>query len=124
MEQARVIPSDVAFLGFLNACSHAGLLREGRGFFNKILSHGPQPRIKHYGCMVNMLGRAGLLEEAQELVKNMPIKPDDVIYLLSACRTHSNSKLGAWAAERLLRLAPVDGDCYVLLSNFYASLGQ
>ncbi|XP_020679130.1 pentatricopeptide repeat-containing protein At5g48910 isoform X2 [Dendrobium catenatum] len=96
MEQAGVIPSDVVFLGVLNACSHAGLVDEG------------------------------LLEEAEELVNNMSMKPDDVIYkaLLSACRIHGKSEVGVRAAKNLLQLAPAAGDCHVLLSNFYASLGD
>lgn len=127
MEQAGVIPTDVVFLGLLNACSHAGLVEEGRLYFNRMVTvYGLKPRIEHYGCMVDMLSRAGLLQEAEELVNGMPMKPDDVIYkvLLSACRIHGEPEVGVRAAKRLLELAPAAGDCYVLLSNFYASLAD
>ncbi|KAI0499284.1 hypothetical protein KFK09_020187 [Dendrobium nobile] len=127
MEQAGVIPSDVVFLGVLNACSHAGLVDEGKVYFNRMVTiYGLKPRIEHYGCMVDMLSRAGLLEEAEELVNNMSMKPDDVIYkaLLSACRIHGKPEAGVRAAKNLLQLAPAAGDCHVLLSNFYASLGD
>jgi len=127
MEQARVAPSDVAFIGILNACSHAGLVDEGRNYFDRMVQmYGLKPRLEHYGCMVDMLGRAGFLEEAVEMVKKMPMKPDDVIYkaLLSACKVHGNSELGAWVGTQLVELAPYDSGSYVMLSNLYASLGN
>ncbi|KAK8934895.1 Pentatricopeptide repeat-containing protein [Platanthera zijinensis] len=82
------------------------------------------PRMEHYGCLVDMLGRAGFLEEAEELVKGMPMRPDDVIFksLLAACRIHGRTEIGLRAAKQLLELDPSAGDCCVLLSNFYASL--
>lgn len=127
MERAGVIPNDVVFIGVLNACSHAGLLDEGRAYFDRMVSvYGLSPRIEHYGCMIDMLGRAGLLKEAEELINNMPMEADDVIYkaLLSACKIHCNVEIGASVANRLMELAPCDGGCNVLLSNFYASLGD
>ncbi|ONK61134.1 uncharacterized protein A4U43_C08F26590 [Asparagus officinalis] len=127
MEQASVSPSDVTFIGILNACSHAGFVCEGRNYFDiMVKGYGLRPRLEHYGCLVDMLGRAGRIEEAVEIVKKMPVKPDDVIYkaLLSACMLHENSELGAWAANKLVELAPYDSGCYVLLSNLYASMGD
>lgn len=127
MEGAGVVPTDVAFIGILNACSHAGLVDEGRYHFDRMVRvYGLRPRLEHYGCMVDMFGRAGLLQEAVELVKNMPMKPDDVIYkaLLSACKVHGNAELGSWVANRLVELDPHDSGCYVLLSNLRASLGD
>ncbi|XP_072953606.1 pentatricopeptide repeat-containing protein At5g48910 [Typha angustifolia] len=127
MEQAGVIPTDVAFIGVLSACSHAGLVKEGRLFFDRMVNvYKLVPRVEHYTCMVDMLGRAGLLDEAEKFIMDMPIKPDDVIYksLLAACKIHGNADIAMHAAERLLELAPTDGGCYVLLSNTYASSGN
>ncbi|KAK8947824.1 Pentatricopeptide repeat-containing protein [Platanthera guangdongensis] len=125
MEKEGGIPTDVMFLGVLNACSHAGLVDEGQSYFKRMLTvYWLNPRMEHYGCLVDMLGRAGFLEEAEELVKGMPMRPDDVIFksLLAACRIHGRTEIGLRAAKQLLELDPAAGDCYVLLSNFYASL--
>nr|CAD1827270.1 unnamed protein product [Ananas comosus var. bracteatus] len=127
MEKAKVIPSDVVFIGILNACSHAGLVEDGRLFFDRMVNgYKIKPRIEHYTCMVDMLGRAGLLNEAEESILNMPIKPDEAIYksLLAACRIHGNVDIAKRMADRLLELVPRDEGCYVLLSNIYASLGN
>ncbi|XP_059653362.1 pentatricopeptide repeat-containing protein At5g48910 [Cornus florida] len=127
MEQAGVTPSDVTYIGVLSACSHAGLVHEGRSIFNQMVRvSGLEPRIEHYGCMVDLLGRAGLLGEAEELILNMPIKPDDVILkaLLGACKMHGNVEMGEHIAKRLMEMAPRDSGSYVALSNMYASLGR
>ncbi|KAJ4728398.1 Pentatricopeptide repeat-containing protein [Melia azedarach] len=127
MEQAGVKPSDVVYIGLLSACGHAGLVEEGRFFFNHMINvAGLEPRIEHYGCMVDLLGRAGLLKEAEELIMNMPIKPDDVIWkaLLGACKTRGNTDMGERVAKVLMDLAPNDSGAYVGLSNMYASSGN
>jgi pentatricopeptide repeat protein len=127
MERSGVSPSDVTYIAILNACSHAGLVEKGRSIFNDMVNRvGLEPRIEHYGCMVDLLGRAGYLEEAEELITNMPIKPDDVIWkaLLGACKLHKNVEIGRRAAEVLMKLAPHDSGAYVALSNLYASSGN
>ncbi|XP_042413522.1 pentatricopeptide repeat-containing protein At5g48910-like [Zingiber officinale] len=127
MEKAGVIPTDIVFVGVLNACSHAGLVEEGKSYFRRMVNvHGLRPKLEHYGCMVDLLGRAGLLEEAEELVLSMSVNPDDVIYkaLLSSCKMHGNVEIGMRAAKRLMEHFSSDGDSMVLLSNFYASLGD
>ncbi|CAN6684717.1 unnamed protein product [Malus baccata var. baccata] len=127
MEQAGVVPSDVTYIGILSACSHAGLVEKGRSFFNHMVNVvGLEPRIEHYGCMVDLLGRAGLLEEAEELILNMPIQPDDVTWkaLLGACKMQGNIDMGKRVAEILMDLAPRDSGSYIALSNMYASLGN
>lgn len=127
MEQTGVTPTDVTFIGLLSACSHAGLVDEGRSYFSKMIRvYGLSPQIEHYGCMVDLFGRAGLLEEAEEVVLNMPMKPDDVIWkaLLGACKIHGNVEMGERVGKRLVELVPHDSGCYVLLSNLYASLGN
>ena len=127
MERAGVTPSDVTYIGVLSACSHAGLVDEGRSFFSHMVKAvGFEPRIEHYGCMVDLLGRAGHLEEAEELILNMPIKPDDVIWkaLLGACKIHGNIEMGRRVAKVLMDMVPHDSGSYVALSNMYASSGN
>ncbi|KAF6171008.1 hypothetical protein GIB67_028569 [Kingdonia uniflora] len=127
MKQARVIPTDVCYIGVLNACSHGGLVDEGRSYFDDMVRVVRlKPRIEHYGCMVDLLGRAGLVEEAKALILSMPFSPDDVILkaLLGACKTHGNIEMGNCVAKGLMELAPRDSGSYVALSNIYASLGN
>ncbi|MED6149877.1 hypothetical protein PIB30_066849 [Stylosanthes scabra] len=126
MERSGVPPSDVTYIAILSACSHAGLVDKGRSYFNHMVNAGFVPRIEHYGCMVDLLGRAGYLEEAEELILNMPIKSDDVIWkaLLGACKMHKNVEIGRRAAEVLMQLAPHDSGAYVAISNMYASSGD
>lgn len=120
-------PHAITFLGVLNACSHAGLVDSGRSYFNKMIhDYGIEPTVEHYGCLVDLLCRAGYLEEARNITQNMPMEPNKVIWmsLLSASRTYGNINLGDYAAHRLLELAPDTGGCYVVLSNMYAAAGQ
>ncbi|XP_015892260.3 pentatricopeptide repeat-containing protein At5g48910 [Ziziphus jujuba] len=127
MEQAGVVPSDVAYIAVLSACSHAGLVEEGRTFFSHMVTvAGFEPRIEHYGCMVDLLGRAGHLKEAEELILNMPIRQDEVIWkaLLGACKMHGNIEMGKRVAKVLMGMAPHDSGSYVALSNLYASSGD
>lgn len=120
-------PHTITFLGVLNACSHAGLVDTGRSYFNKMIhDYGIEPTVEHYGCLVDLLCRAGYLEEARNITQNMPMEPNKVIWmsLLSASRTYGNINLGDYAAHHLLELAPDTGGCYVVLSNMYAAAGQ
>ena len=116
-------PDAVTFLGLLCACCHQGLVTEGRRqFISMKQQFGLQPKIEHYGCMVDLLGRAGLLEEALELIESMSMEPDPIIWraLLCACRVHGNTKLGEYTIRRLIELEPNNGENYVLLSNLYS----
>ncbi|KAK1557908.1 hypothetical protein Q3G72_034022 [Acer saccharum] len=100
-------PNEVTFIGVLSACSSAGLLNEGRKFFDLMLPvYGVQPTVEHYGCMVDLLGRLGLLEEAEELVRTMPIQEAPVVWesLLGACKNHGNVELAEFVARKLLEL--------------------
>ncbi|KMT10049.1 hypothetical protein BVRB_5g122600 [Beta vulgaris subsp. vulgaris] len=118
-------PSDVTYIGVLSACSHGGKVSEGKMFFDHMIRvAGFKPRIEHYGCMVDLLGRNGLLRDAEELVGKMPMKPDAVIYksLLGACKMHSDIEMGRRVAKHLMEIAPSDSGSYVALSNMYASL--
>lgn len=120
-------PDGVVFVGVLTACSHGGLVQQGKEIFDSMEKlHGVSPQDVHYGCMVDLLGRAGLLEEALQLINSMPMEPNDVIWnsLLAACRGQGNVEMAAYAAERIQVLAPERTGSYVLLSNVYASAGR
>lgn len=122
-----VKPDSVVFVGVLTALSHGGLVREGNRFFRSMTEvHGFPPEVVHYGCMVDLLGRAGLLKEAKSLIEKMTMEPNDVIWgaLLAASRIHRNLKLAEYAAKRVLELAPERSGIHVLLSNVYASAGK
>nr|GEX41973.1 hypothetical protein [Tanacetum cinerariifolium] len=115
-------PDEVTFLGVLSACCHGGLVNEGRKIFSLMKSRfNIFPESKHYSCMVDLLGRAGLLEEAKELIKSMPIEPNDSVWgaLFFACRNHGNVEIGERAAFKLLELDPNDGGIYVMLASMY-----
>ncbi|XP_039139483.1 pentatricopeptide repeat-containing protein ELI1, chloroplastic [Dioscorea cayenensis subsp. rotundata] len=120
-------PTDVTFIGVLNACSHAGLVTEGRALFQSMeLVHSIEPKIEHYGCMVDLLGRAGLVEEAHDLIQSMRIEPDLVLWgsLLAACRLYKKADLGKKVANFLLDKGIANSGTYVLLSNIHATLGN
>ncbi|KAI5316361.1 hypothetical protein L3X38_036068 [Prunus dulcis] len=127
MKQLGVVPSHVTFVGVLSACSHVGLVDEGLGYFESMSKeHGLVPKPEHYACVVDLLGRAGSLSSARKFIKEMPMKPDAMIWrtLLSACITHKNTEIGEFAAHHLLELEPEDSAAYVLLSNMYAVAGM
>ncbi|KAL5984418.1 hypothetical protein ACLOJK_018523 [Asimina triloba] len=127
MQEAKVKPNGVTFTNVLCACSHSGLVDMGRLYFNEMLpTYGVAPNIEHYTCMVDILGRAGLLEEARELIEKMPIAKEASVWgaLLGACYLHGNLELGEYACERLLELQPRNDGAYILLSNMYAKLGK
>ncbi|KAG9448433.1 hypothetical protein H6P81_008398 [Aristolochia fimbriata] len=120
-------PDEVTFLEVLSACCHSGLVEEGQSLFKRITSDFQiSPKIKHYSCMVDLLGRVGLLNEAESLIKSMPMKPDAVIWgsLFFACRIHGNVAMGERAASKLLELDPYDSGTYVLLSNMYVEANK
>ncbi|KAI4317086.1 hypothetical protein L6164_024994 [Bauhinia variegata] len=120
-------PDHVTMIGVLCACSHAGLVEEGRHHFHSMrIDHGLVPLKDHYTCMVDLLGRAGCLNEAKRLIETMPVQPDSVVWgsLLAACKVHRNIALGKYVAEKLLEIDPFNSGPYVLLSNMYAELGR
>ncbi|XP_054800171.1 pentatricopeptide repeat-containing protein At5g56310-like [Prosopis cineraria] len=102
-------PNDVTFIGVLSACSHIGLVETGWMYFKSMNSvYGINPKIEHYGCMVDILGRAGRLQEAMELIRTMPFAPDAIVWraFLGACRIHKNIELAEEATVNLLQLEP------------------
>ncbi|WCJ28781.1 Pentatricopeptide repeat (PPR) superfamily protein [Euphorbia peplus] len=127
MERAGIRPNDVTFIAVLSACSHVGLVQIGRSFFCKMrFSYGIEPRIQHYGCMIDLLGRAGYLHEARKLIEHMPFEPNAAIWgsLLAAAYTHGEAMLGVQALQRLIKLEPNNSGNYALLANIYASHGM
>ncbi|XP_010263420.1 PREDICTED: pentatricopeptide repeat-containing protein At1g08070, chloroplastic-like [Nelumbo nucifera] len=124
MELANVRPNDITFVGILSACSHVGLVDEGRRQFNRMVKEfSIVPKIEHYGCMIDILGRAGLINEAKYLIKNMPMEPNIIIWgsFLTACRICGDTSACNDVIKHLEEIEPGDGGCYVLLSNIYTS---
>ncbi|CAN1249764.1 Pentatricopeptide repeat-containing protein At4g14170 [Linum perenne] len=119
-------PNDVTFLGVLSACAHGGLVEQGRLYLEMMEVHGVVPELKHYANMVDCLGRAGRLEEAERLVEEMPVEPDEAVLgaVLGSCRVHNNVEVGERIAKKLIRLKPEKAGYYVLLSNMYATSGR
>ncbi|KAL3617961.1 hypothetical protein CASFOL_038282 [Castilleja foliolosa] len=127
MQKEGIFPGDHTFTAVLSACSHSGLVSEGRMIFNSMSrDFGVNPNIHHYGCMVDLLGRASLLNEAYELTNSMKIKPDAAMWrtLLGACRIHRHVELGERVVDRLVELKAQEAGDYVLLLNIYSSAGK
>ncbi|KAK8963627.1 Pentatricopeptide repeat-containing protein [Platanthera guangdongensis] len=127
MEEDGVRPNRVTFVGVLCACSHGGLVDLAKQYFYSMRSiYGIEPQIEHYGCMLDALGRAGLLQEAEALVQSIPgaIYPDLWVTLLGASWIHGDLKIAEMTVERLSGLKPNDGGIYVILSNIYAVKGM
>ncbi|KAF6168947.1 hypothetical protein GIB67_038444 [Kingdonia uniflora] len=127
MNRIGIKPNGVTFVGILHACNHMGLISEGRKFFSSMTrDYGIVPEIEHYGCMVDLLSRSGLLEEAHEFILNMPIKANGVVWgaLLGGCRVHKNVELAEEAIKHLHVLDPLNDGYYVVLSNVYANAGR
>eukprot|EP00257_Ricinus_communis_P015797 XP_015573782.1 pentatricopeptide repeat-containing protein At4g21065-like [Ricinus communis] len=126
-KEINLRPDHITFNGVLVACSHGGLVADGWRVFKSIKhEYGIEPTLEHYGCMVDLLGRAGKVQEAFEFVKSMPYKPNAVIWrtLLGACVNHNNIALAEKVKEKINHLDPChDGD-YVLLSNAYGEVGR
>ncbi|XVE63001.1 hypothetical protein DITRI_Ditri06bG0164800 [Diplodiscus trichospermus] len=127
MRSEGIEPTDVTFLSLLHACSHVGLVEKGMEIFKSMTDvHGIIPRAEHYACVVDMLGRAGLLKEAKTIVEGLPTKPDVLIWqaLLGACSIHGDSEMGKYAADQLLLETPESPVPYISMANIYSSKGK
>ncbi|OVA01761.1 Pentatricopeptide repeat [Macleaya cordata] len=127
MKMKGIKPDDVTMVGVLSACSHAGLVDKGTEYFHSMdKEYGLKAKVQHYTCMIDLMGRAGRLEDAESLMRNMPFEPDAATWgaLLGASRIHGNAKLGEEAAEKIFEMEPDNSGMYVLLSNLYASSGR
>ncbi|KAF2302690.1 hypothetical protein GH714_000912 [Hevea brasiliensis] len=128
MQQCRIEPNYVTFLGSLSACAHAGLVAKGREIFESMeRDYSLKPGMEHYACMVDLLGRAGNLQLAWEFVAGMPEKPNSDVWaaLLSSCNLHGNVEMASIAANELFKLnAEGRPGAYVALSNTLAAAGK
>ncbi|KAI3445440.1 hypothetical protein Pfo_002105 [Paulownia fortunei] len=127
MKKCRVVPNEITFVAVLGACRHMGLVEEGRQYFDSMVKeYNIEPNIKHYGCLVDLLGRSGLLKEAEELIDTMPMAPDVATWgaLLGACKKHGDKEMGEKIGRKLIELQPEHDGFHVLLSNIYASKGN
>ncbi|KAG2534504.1 pentatricopeptide repeat-containing protein At5g08510-like [Panicum virgatum] len=123
MQDNDIHPDDVTLVGVLNACAHGGLVDKGLcHFYSMEERYAIVPKIEHYGCIIDLLGRVGRLQEAYNMIRTMPMKPNAVIWgaFLNACKVHSNVELGEIAAAEVSRLDPNDPWARVMLSSMYA----
>ncbi|XP_010518661.1 PREDICTED: pentatricopeptide repeat-containing protein At3g49710 isoform X1 [Tarenaya hassleriana] len=115
-------PNNITFVSILSACAHCGKVEEGQKYFNMMKEEFKiEPELEHYSCMIDLLGRAGKLEEAEIIIETMPFKPGHVPWaaLLGACRKHKNIELAKKAANQLIKILPSNAAPYVMLANMY-----
>ncbi|KAL6175140.1 hypothetical protein ACLB2K_051783 [Fragaria x ananassa] len=124
MIEAGVKPDGISFLGFLVGCSHGGKVDEARKLFDEMESvYGVPKELKHYGCMADLLGRAGLIKEAMEMIEKMPMGGDVFVWggLLGGCKIHGDVESAKTAAEHVMELDPEDGGVYSIMASVYAT---
>ncbi|PRQ47978.1 putative tetratricopeptide-like helical domain-containing protein [Rosa chinensis] len=126
MKLSGIAPNGVTYLSVLSACSHSGLVEQGRAVFKSMAEHGITRQMKHYACMVDLLGRTGNLTEAYDIVRELPCKPSTSLLesLLGACRIHGNVELGQKIGGLLSELDPENSRPHVMLHNIYAAAGR
>ncbi|XP_052181849.1 pentatricopeptide repeat-containing protein At2g22410, mitochondrial-like [Diospyros lotus] len=127
MEDRGVDPNEATFVSVLAACRQSGLVNEGCLLFGRMVRfYNIQPKVEHFGCLIDLLGRAGLVDKAEEFIKTMPLGERPIAYktLLSACISYSKIDLGLKVVDELSRLGSNDHSVYILLSNFYALAGE
>ncbi|KAM7496498.1 hypothetical protein LguiA_020912 [Lonicera macranthoides] len=118
-----ILPSPISFISVLGACSHAGLVEEGKILYNSMVKeHKIYPSVEHHACMVDLLGRGNQLDEAAKVIEDMRIEPGPKVWgsLLGSCRIHCNVELAERASRRLFELEPKNAGNYVLLAEIYA----
>lgn len=123
MVRTGIRPDKTIFVCVLSACSHAGLTKKGLDYFAAMeRKYGLQTGPEHYSCLVDLLGRAGRLKEAEGIIGSMQVKPDGAVWgaLLNACKIHKNVELAELAFKRVIELEPTNAGYYVLLSNIYS----
>ncbi|XP_020115326.1 pentatricopeptide repeat-containing protein At1g50270 [Ananas comosus] len=123
MLKERIAPNEVTLIALLSACAHSGLVDQGRVFFeNMFKDYGVKPKLEHYGCMIDMLGRAGRLEEALCVIKSMPMEPSSALWgaLLGACLVHKDYELGERIGKHLIDMEPYDSGKYAMVANMHA----
>lgn len=124
MEEEGVRPNEVTFISVLSACGRMGLVDQGRELFKKMSkAYEIEPGVEHYGCLVDLLGRAGLVQEARKVVNEMPMEPDSFVLgaLLNGCREHGEVEIAKETVESLAEMGLDHSGVHVLMSNMYAS---
>ncbi|KAK4276344.1 hypothetical protein QN277_019302 [Acacia crassicarpa] len=127
MKDNNYIPDEVTFIGVLSACSHIGLVEEGKWYFNSMSTlYGISPTDEHYACMVDILSRAGRFDEVKSFIEEMNLTSNSLVWetILGACAKHGNIKLGERASEKIFALRPETDSNYILLSNIFAGKGK
>ncbi|KAM6564093.1 hypothetical protein CsatB_024091 [Cannabis sativa] len=127
MLQTSIKPTSITFISVLSACAHNGNVEEGKKYFYMMKDKfGIEPEVEHYSCMIDMLGRAGKLDEVEKFIETMPFSPGSIGWasLLGASRKHGNMALALKAANQVLQLEPLNAVPYVVLANMYASVGK
>ncbi|MCL7040441.1 hypothetical protein MKW94_015589 [Papaver nudicaule] len=121
-----VIPDEITYLNLLSACAHGGLVEDAWRFFKSITAHGMMPMLEHYACMVDVLSRAGYLDEAFKFLNNMPVEPSASMLgaLLNGCKNYGRLDIGETVGRMLIKLEPNHDGRYVGLSNVYAVGGK
>nr|KYP71244.1 Putative pentatricopeptide repeat-containing protein At3g05240 family [Cajanus cajan] len=126
-EDSSLVPDHITYIGVLFACSHVGLIEEAQKHFRLMIGmYGIMPRREHYGCLVDLLSRAGLLGEAERLLETMSVQPNIPIWgaILNGCQIHENLCVANQVKVRLAELEPDQSGVHVLLSNIYAKAGR
>ncbi|KAJ4960910.1 hypothetical protein NE237_020820 [Protea cynaroides] len=124
MQAEDVVPDDMTFVALLSSCSHVGMVEEGQRLLASMsTTYGIEPKVEHYGCVIDLLARAGLLEEAVRLIGAMPMETNASAWgaLLGGCRIHGNIEVGEVVGKCLIDLQPHHSGRYVILSNLYAA---
>ncbi|XP_010272643.1 PREDICTED: pentatricopeptide repeat-containing protein At5g46460, mitochondrial [Nelumbo nucifera] len=127
MVHEEIHPDEITYIGLLTACSHSRMLDKAMHFFEKLnQDKSIVVKLEHYACMVDVFGRCGKLEEAEEFIRNMPVKANSMVWLalLSACRVHANLEVAKRAAQYVFDLEPHNSAAYILLSNLCASASR
>ncbi|KAK7835010.1 pentatricopeptide repeat-containing protein [Quercus suber] len=125
--EGDVKPDEVTFVGLLNACTHGGLVEKGFSYFELMTrDYKIEPQIQHYGCLIDLLGRAGRFEEAMEVVREMSMEPDEVVWgsLLNGCKIHGRTDLAEFVVQKLIEIDPNNGGYGIMLANIYGELGK
>ncbi|XP_049934110.1 putative pentatricopeptide repeat-containing protein At5g40405 isoform X2 [Nymphaea colorata] len=124
MRWSGLVPNEITYVAVLRACSVAGLVEKGQLHFQSMIhTDGLEPIAEHYGCMVDILGRAGRLDEAIDFINSMPVVPHVGVWgaLLNACRLYKRTDVAQYALRKIVELEAKNDGAYVLLSNTYAS---
>ncbi|KAI4297805.1 hypothetical protein L6164_037670 [Bauhinia variegata] len=127
MERDGFQPNDSTFVSLLSSCSNSGLVNEGWEYYKLMkLNYGMEPKIEHYGCMLDLIGRTGKLDQATSFIEEMPLLPTARIWgsLLNASRKKGDIELAEFAAQHIFSTENDNTGCYVVLSNMYAEVGR